>query len=171
VTIVRTPNAGALVIYVLLTIVAARCLPAMASGVDATTNIAQLKLKRFYTLRGFLEDSPGHYVSLSGNLNFDWLGDISGEGSIHPNGRLLSNEGSCHVLMEGTYKPTKDPLVMAGSITLVPVYGHCSEELGRDRNWTISIVREAPGELDLGQNSVSGREFTAVASRQTARLS
>jgi hypothetical protein len=168
---VRTPHTGTLVICVLLTIVAARCFPSMASEVDATRNLAGLTLKRFYTLRGFLEDSPGHYMSLSGSLNFDWLGDISGEGSIHRDGRRLSNEGSCHVLMEGTYKPTKDPLVMVGSITFVPVYGDCSEGLGRDRSWTISIVREAPGELDLGQNPVSGREFTAVATRETTKLS
>jgi hypothetical protein len=166
VTGVRTPRAAALVVFVLLTIAVASCLPPMASGVGATANLAPLTLNRFYTLRGFLEDSPRHYMSLSGSLNFDWLGDISGEGSIH-----LSNEVPCHVLIEGTYKTTKDPLVKAGNITFVPVYGDCSEELGRKRNWTISIVREAPGELDLSQNPVSERGFTAVASRETTKLS
>jgi hypothetical protein len=146
---VRPPHACALVISVLLTIAVGSCWPQMAWGVGATANLVPLTLNRFYTLRGFIEDSAGHYVSLSGSLNFDWLGDISGEGSIHRHGPRLSNEGSCHVMIEGTYKPTIDPLVVAGSITFVPVYGDCSEELGRKRNLRISIVRAAPGELDL----------------------
>ena len=136
--------------------------------VGASAMVAPVTLKGFYTLRGVLEDLRGHYISLSGSLDFDWLGDISGEGSLHEHS---SSGNSCHVLMKGTYESTKDPLVLVAKITLVPVYGHCSEELDGERNWTISITRGKPGVLVLSQNLASERWFAAVGTRPAVKLS
>jgi hypothetical protein len=39
-----------------------------------------------YAFRGSIQDRQGRFFSLSGTLDFDWLGDISGEVSAHQRG-------------------------------------------------------------------------------------
>jgi hypothetical protein len=170
----RASQRGASVICIVLAMMAASFSPAMAAPIDRTMtpNLTPTRLSGLYTFSGSLEYLRGQYMSFSGSLNFDSLGDISGEASSRRIGQHVRSTGSCHLLMEGTYKPTKDPFVMAGSIRFMPIYGDCNDELGRDRNWTISIMRGVKsGLLDLSHNSVSGRRFVGVATREAPRLS
>jgi hypothetical protein len=61
---------------------------------------------------------------------------------------------------------------MGGTITLVPVYGDCSGELGKQHTWTISIERGVqPDALDLSQISPSGPWFIGTATKEAAKPS
>jgi hypothetical protein len=174
VTETLTLQRGASGICVLLAMIVMSFLLMMVSRTDAaaTQSLTPTRLSGRYLFSGSLGNLPGQYDSISGSLNLDWLGDISGQGLARRIGRGVSSEASCRILMEGTYKPTKDPLVMAGTITLIPIYGDCSGELGKQHSWTIRIEPGAKsGSLNLNQISASGPSFIGIATSETAKLS
>jgi hypothetical protein len=174
VTETLTLQRGASIICVLLAMMVMSFLLMRASRTEAaaTQSLTPTTLSGPYAFSGSLGNIPGQYESISGSLNLDWLGDISGQGWARRIGRGVSSEASCRILMEGTYKPTKDPLVMAGTITLIPIYGDCGGELGKQHSWMISIEPGAKsGALDLSQILASGPWFIGIATSQTAKLS
>jgi hypothetical protein len=173
VTETLTHQSGASVIYVLLATIVTSFLLMIASRTDAaaTRSFTPMGLSGRYLFSGSLGNLPGQHDSISGSLNLDWLGDISGQGWVRRIGGGISSEASCRILMEGTYKPTKDPLVMAGTITFIPIYGDCGGELVKQHAWTISIEPGAkPGALNLSEISPSGPWFMGIATTATAKL-
>ncbi len=117
-----------------------------------------------YAFRGSIQDRQGRFFSLSGTLDFDWLGDISGEVSAHRRGGKTPSGTSCDAMIEGSYKRTQDPQIVDGIIEVIPVDGSCGLSLTKVHSWTIDIMPGSMrGDLDFVQRSQSSPWFVGVA--------
>jgi hypothetical protein len=121
-----------------------------------------------YALHGSLEDRRDRFFSLSGTLDIDSLGDISGEASARRVDGRTAGAGSCDVIIDGSYKRTQDAQIIDGTIGIIPVYGHCGE-LGELGSWHLDIVRgPKPGNIDLFQRAQSAPWFVGLARPESA---
>lgn len=114
--------------------------------------------------RGSFQDRQGRFFSFSGTLDFDWLGDISGEASAHRRGGETASGTSCHTMIEGSYKRTQDSQIVDGIIEVIPVDGSCGMRLNKFHSWRIDIIPGPMlGDFDLVQRPQSAPWFVGVA--------
>lgn len=130
------------------------------------------RLGEIYTFRGSFQDPQGQFFSLSGTLDFDWLGDISGEASAHRLGDETVSGAPCHAMIEGSYKRTQDPQIVDGIMEVIPVDGSCGMSLNKVHSWRIDILPGSmPGDFDLVQRSQSSPWFVGVAKPEPGLVS
>ena len=130
------------------------------------------RLSESYAFRGSFQDRQGRFFSFSGTLDFDWLGDISGEASAHRRGGETASGTSCPTMIEGSYKRTQDSQIVDGIIEVMPVDGSCGMKLNKFHSWRIDIIPGAVlGNFDLVQRSQSAPWFVGVAKPEPGLVS
>jgi hypothetical protein len=109
-----------------------------------------------YEFQGNLRNVDGRPVAISGNLDFDWLGDISGE-ALASLGRRHSPDANCNLLVMGNYAP--DQQTYLATLTLTPVTTGCP--FRHDETLEVRITPgDAEGTLYLNQISPGHHELS-----------
>jgi hypothetical protein len=107
-----------------------------------------------YRFRGSLES-----FSASGFLDFDWLGDISGEAVAHPTSGTRSQH--CDVMISGTYSPGGGPQVYNATISITPVL--CPINGGKPKTLTVRMIRRNGHDLELVSSAMSHEQLLGYA--------
>ena len=126
------------------------------------------ELSGTYGFRAFLEGRH-HSCAERGDLEFDWLGDVSGQAVAAPAGQgAASTPGRCDVLISGTYSPTASPGFYKARVTLTPVNPDYPIDHGREQTLKLRIFpRGGRDEFKLLARAHSHRELIGVAKLQT----
>jgi hypothetical protein len=104
-----------------------------------------------YRFRGSLEP-----FAASGFLDFDWLGDISGEAVAN---RISGTRHEhCDVLISGTYSPGDSPQVYNATISITPVL--CPI---KPKKLSVRIIRRNGIDLQLVSSSRSNEQLLGYA--------
>jgi hypothetical protein len=103
-----------------------------------------------------------------GDLDFDWLGDISGEALAVFHERSGKAARDCDLLISGDYSLAKDPGVYSATLTLTPVAADCPINHGKSETLRVNIFRRNDrGDLDLIETSSSDHRLFGVATLQS----
>jgi hypothetical protein len=109
-----------------------------------------------YRFRGSFERS----FTASGYLDFDWLGDISGEAAA--NSTPGSNHEPCDIMISGTYSPGDHWGVYNATINITPV--SCPINDDKPKTLKVRITRRNEhGDLDLVSNSAPDEQLLGFA--------
>lgn len=110
-----------------------------------------------------------HSCAERGVLEFDWLGDVSGQAISRPARRSAAPApGRCDVLISGTYSPAANPGSYKARVTLTPVNPDYPIDHGRDQTVKLSIFpRGGRGDFELLARARSDRELIGMAKRQS----
>jgi hypothetical protein len=129
----------------------------------ATLGSGRLHLSGTYEFQGNLRNVDGRPVAISGNLDFDWLGDISGE-ALASLGRRHSPDANCNLLVMGNYAP--DQQTYLATLTLTPVTTGCP--FRHDETLEVRITPgDAEGTLYLNQISPGHHELSGLAKMES----
>ncbi len=116
-----------------------------------------------YQFQGSLKNVGPRSVPITGNLDFDWLGDISGE-AVASMDRRHSPDANCNLLLMGNYAP--DQQTYLATLTLVPVSTGCS--FRHDETLQVRITPDdADRRLYLNQVKPGHPEFAGVAKMES----
>jgi hypothetical protein len=124
--------------------------------------IPTLKESGSYDLSGTyrFRGSFGKSFTASGYLDFDWLGDISGE-ALASNTHESKHE-SCDVMISGTYSPGEHRGVYNGTISITPIL--CPVNGGKSKSLRVRMIRRNDhGDLDLVSSSQPGEQLLGFA--------
>lgn len=121
-----------------------------------------------YSFRALLKGRH-HSCTERGVLEFDWLGDVSGQAVSTPAKRgAAPTPGRCDVLISGTYSPTANPGSYKARVTLTPVNPDYPIDHGRDQTLKLRILpRGGRGDFELLARALSHRELIGMAKRQS----
>src|ERR1700687_2336338 len=110
-------------------------------------NVNSYSVSGTYSFRASFKHPP---FQVYGNLDFDWLGDVSGEvlAVSHERGGKAARD--CDLLIAGDYSFAKDSGGYDATLTFTPVSADCPINHGRDETLRVHIVRRNDrGDLDL----------------------
>jgi hypothetical protein len=110
-----------------------------------------------------------HSCAERGHLEFDWLGDVSGQALAVPGKRgVASTPGRCDVLISGTYSPAAKPGAYKAEVTLTPLSPDYPIDHGKGQTLALRIVpRGGHGNFELLAFAHSHRELLGVAELRT----
>jgi hypothetical protein len=121
-----------------------------------------LKESRTYDLSGTyrFRGSLGKSFTASGYLDFDWLGDISGEAIA--SGMPGSKHERCDVMISGAYSTGDHPRVYNATISITPV--SCPINGGKSKTLKVRVIqRNQQGDLDFVSSSPHNEQLLCFA--------
>lgn len=130
---------------------------AITSSGDSTRSLSGT-----YHFHGSLKNRGGRSIPVSGDLDFDWLGDISGEAvsSLSTPRRDSPPEVVCRFLIMGNY--VLDQQNYAATLTFSPVSTACP--FRQDETLHVTIVpHHDKGAIELSQIGPGRHEFSGLA--------
>jgi hypothetical protein len=105
-----------------------------------------------YQFQGTLKNVGGRSVAISGDLDFDWLGDISGE-ALASTGRRHSPDANCNLLLMGKYAPDQQSYL--ATLTLTPVTTGCGA-FRHEKTLQVRIIPHDADGISPGDYELSG---------------
>jgi hypothetical protein len=103
-----------------------------------------------------------------GDLDFDWLGDISGEAVAVSHEPRRRPARKCNFLISGDYTLARDSSGYEARLTFMPVDPSCPINNGKEKILRVKIVRRnGHGDLDLIETSPSEGHLFGMAMLQS----
>jgi hypothetical protein len=135
----------------------------MPNNVNAYSNA--YSLSGTYSFRASFKHPS---FQMYGDLDFDWLGDISGAAVAVFHERSGKPARDCDLLISGDYSLAKDPGLYSATLTFTPVAADCPINHGKGETLRVDIFRRNDhGDLDLIETSSSDHRFFGVATLQS----
>jgi hypothetical protein len=157
IALLRAAAAGSFVPAVALMLATQGALPLMPSSLNT------YNLSGSYSFRASFEHPA---LQVYGDLDLDWLGDISGEAVAvsHEPDRPVRK---CNLLISGDYTLASGSGDYVAKLTFTPVDPACPINHGKDRTLRAKIVRRnGRGDLDLIETSPSEGHLFGMATLQ-----
>lgn len=121
-----------------------------------------------YSFRALIKGRR-HSCAERGHLEFDWLGDVSGQAVAAPAKRgAASTPGRCDVLISGTYAATANPGFFKARVTLTPVNPDYPIDHGKEQTLKLRIFPHGGrGDFELLASAHSRPALVGAAKLQT----
>lgn len=151
----------ALVASLVIVLAAASARASEAGKIDAP------RLSGTYSFRALVRGRH-HSCAEHGDLEFDWLGDVSGQAMARPGAHRAGDATRCNLLISGTYSSTAKRGVYTAEVTLMPLSPNFPIDDGREETLKMKIVpRDRRGDLDLLASARSRQKFVGEARLQS----
>jgi hypothetical protein len=155
----RAAGAGSFLLLVALVLATQGSLASMLNGLNT------YNLSGSYSFHASFEHPA---FQAYGNLDFDWLGDISGEAVAVSRQPRVRPVRKCKFLISGDYTLARDSGGYEARLTFMPVDPNCPINNGKEKTLRVKIVRRnGHGDLDLIETSPSEGHLFGMATLQS----